>query len=191
MNRDRSKSEEAGADRVVRYEVSYLRMDSAPAAPRKAFPAEYAVRRLRRPATADFRRLYDGVGSDYAWTDMHSVPRRELDGFVQDPRVEFYLLLKGDSDEAGFYQLDFRRQETDGSAELAFFGLMPAHRGKGLGGRLLDDSIRRAWRREIVRLDVNTCTLDHPAALALYLRAGFRVDRVEERTRDGASAGWR
>jgi hypothetical protein len=34
-----------------------------------------------------------------------------------------------------------------------------------------------AWRKGVERVHVNTCSLDHPAALPAYLKAGFRPYR--------------
>jgi GNAT superfamily N-acetyltransferase len=67
-------------------------------------------------------------------------------------------------------ELDFR---TAGECELAFIGLVPRLTGRGHGGWLLAEALRRAWRPGIARVHVHTCTLDHPAALAAYRRAGF------------------
>ena len=38
---------------------------------------------------------------------------------------------------------------------------------------LLAESVRLAWRDGVRRVQVHTCTLDHPAALGAYRRAGF------------------
>jgi GNAT superfamily N-acetyltransferase len=59
--------------------------------------------------------------------------------------------------------------------ELAFFGLTPGLVGKGAGRLLMQHAIERAWARPIDRFWVHTCTLDHPAALAFYVRSGFRA----------------
>ena len=58
--------------------------------------------------------------------------------------------------------------------ELAFIGLIPELSGKGHGRWLLGEAVRRAWRDGVTRIHVHTCSLDHPAALAAYRRAGFR-----------------
>ena len=34
-----------------------------------------------------------------------------------------------------------------------------------------------AWSRQVARVWVHTCTLDHPSALAFYQRSGFRAFR--------------
>ena len=191
MNRGPSSPDAPASQEPISYEVSYLEMDTAPAGSGPPAPSGFLLRQKQDPAVAEFRRLYDGVGADYAWTDMHSVPSGELAAFVRNPLVEFYVLTDPEDREAGFFQLDFRRRDADGTVEIAYFGLLPAYRGRGIGTWLLDQAIRKAWREDVARLDVNTCTLDHPAALRNYLRAGFRIARVETRTRHGESAGWR
>ena len=72
--------------------------------------------------------------------------------------------------EVGMLELDFREQ---GECELSFVGLIPELSGQGHGRWLLGEAVRRAWRNGVERVHVHTCTLDHPAALAAYRRAGF------------------
>ncbi len=50
---------------------------------------------------------------------------------------------------------------------------------------LLAEALRLAWREGIARVHVHTCTLDHPAALGAYRRAGFvPYKRAVERFHD-------
>jgi hypothetical protein len=37
----------------------------------------------------------------------------------------------------------------------------------------MNEAIRRAFRRDIERLFLHTCSLDHPGALDFYRRSGF------------------
>ncbi len=69
-------------------------------------------------------------------------------------------------------ELDFREAHE---CELAFIGLVPELSGKGHGKWLLAEALRLAWRDGIRRVHVHTCSLDHPAALAAYRRAGFNA----------------
>jgi len=48
---------------------------------------------------------------------------------------------------------------------------------------LLCAAIRRAWETGARRLVVETCSLDHPAALANYRARGFRVVRTTTHAR--------
>jgi GNAT superfamily N-acetyltransferase len=96
-----------------------------------------------------------------------------LAGIIGDPDVEA-LALVVDGEDRGLIELDFR---TRGECELAFLGLVPGATGQGLGAALIGEAIERAFKRRIARLWLHTCTLDHPAAMRLYLRAGFRAYR--------------
>jgi GNAT superfamily N-acetyltransferase len=73
---------------------------------------------------------------------------------------------------AGLAELD-RRDPPD--IELAYFGVLPEFISQGLGRFLLDWAIRHAWRQRPARFWVHTCDLDHPRALPLYQKAGFRI----------------
>lgn len=52
---------------------------------------------------------------------------------------------------------------------------MPEFIGQGLGKFFLRWAIERAWGYAPRRLWLHTCSLDHPAALPNYLKAGFAV----------------
>ncbi len=95
----------------------------------------------------------------------------ELEEIVGDSDVEVYALTIDGRDE-GLLELDFREP---GQCELAFFGLTDGVVGRGAGRWLMNRAIDLAWRPGIGRFWVHTCTLDHPAALAFYMRSGFRA----------------
>jgi GNAT superfamily N-acetyltransferase len=59
--------------------------------------------------------------------------------------------------------------------------LLPHAVGTGQGGALLTGAIERAWAMGASRVYVNTCSLDHPAALSNYQKRGFQLVRVVER----------
>lgn len=49
--------------------------------------------------------------------------------------------------------------------------------GTGAARFLMNRALERAWSRDVRRVRVHTCTLDHPSALAFYQRSGFRPFR--------------
>lgn len=168
----------------IDYTVTYLEMDHRPTRPSPPMPAgaPLALMRAEEPPVHFFLYLYRTVGADHYWVDLLEWPEEKLAGFVQDPKVELTALYRAGS-PAGFFQLDFRQE---GVCDLAYFGLMPEATGMKIGPWLLDQAVHQAWSREIETLTVNTCTLDHPAALAIYQRAGFEPVRREERRRPAA-----
>ena len=96
--------------------------------------------------------------SDQRWRD-----------YVERPNLETWLGYL-DDEPVGYFELE---DEPDSGVEIAYFGLLPAFIGRGLGGALLTDAARRAWQSGPTRVWLHTCTLDHPQALANYL-ARFR-----------------
>lgn len=154
--------------------ITYLEMTERPTLPRIEPAAErLALVPARQPTVSYYRYLYDAVGRPWLWTDRKKHSDDELAAIVHDPRVGIFV-LHVDGVPAGYFELD-RRPAPD--VDLAYFGIMPEFIGKRLGPYLLSQAIEEAWRQAPARLTVNTCTLDHPKALALYERFGFRPYR--------------
>ncbi len=150
--------------------VTFLEMTEPPAAPGEPRGRTLGLRRFDGGATEDYRRLFRAVGEDWLWSSRLEMTDDALRAILGDPRVEAYAVREGDRD-IGLLELDFRE---NAACELSFFGLAAGFVGRGFGRRLMDEAIRRAWAKPIRRFWVHTCTLDHPAALAFYCRAGFR-----------------
>ncbi len=166
----------------VPYIVTWLEMTRRPGAPWPHAPSGPPASLLvaEDPPVWYFLSLYDAVGRDYAWEDMHDRPKGELAEWLADPRVTLHTLIRRGWPH-GFFVLDCTE---DGVVELAYFGLTPEALGTGLGKFLLGTAVRTAWDLPgIEKLTVNTCTLDHPRALGLYQRTGFVPVRREERRR--------
>jgi GNAT superfamily N-acetyltransferase len=167
---------------MLRVVVAYLEMAAPPAGPVPA-PAcapplpGLVLERLVRPDLRLYRRLYDGVGESWLWHERRELGDAKLAALLEDDRLEL-LVPRLEGQPLGYAELDRRRQPT---VNLAYFGLFPDHIGKGLGPWLLRRAIAAAWEGGTSLLKVNTCTFDHPAALGLYHRHGFRMVRAVER----------
>ncbi len=171
-----------GAAEPIDYVVTFLEMGARPGYPRPHPPpgAPAVLIPAETPPVRYFLSLYDAVGADYDWTDLHVRPPAEIEAFLHDPAVMLYTLLRTGWPH-GFFLLDAR---TEGRCNLAYFGLVPEAIGTGLGRFLLETAVHLAWDQPGVEVvSVNTCSLDHPRALPLYQRAGFEPVRREARTR--------
>ena len=147
--------------------VTYLEMLAPPAA--AVPPSTLQLSRLSSPTAEQYRALFRKVGSPWLWFSRLVMPDEELEAIIRHPDV---LLFEVAAVEAvvGMLELDFREE---GECELAFIGLVPELAGRGHGKWLLAEAVRRAWREGVARVHVHTCSLDHPAALSAYRRAGF------------------
>jgi GNAT superfamily N-acetyltransferase len=173
------------ADGKIESVITHLEMLAPPAtpplpAPRNGLDIEQAV----RPTVSFYRYLYNTVGEPWLWGDRRKLSDAELAAIVQHPAVEVYVLWVHGV-PAGYAELDGR---VEGEVELAYLGLIPEFIGQKLGPYLLDWAIRTAWARDPRRVWVHTCTLDHPGALAMYERAGFRVFERETEVGDDPRA---
>jgi ribosomal protein S18 acetylase RimI-like enzyme len=148
--------------------VTYLEMRAKPRLPDTPKPDGWTLERL----TGDldrYRSLFRRIGEPWLWFSRAIMPDVELSAILDDPKVEAYVLNDGSTD-IGLLELDFR---SENEAELAFLGLVPGTTGQGAGRFLMSEGIRRAFDKPVERFFVHTCSLDHPAALAFYMRSGF------------------
>jgi GNAT superfamily N-acetyltransferase len=161
-------SYEPVADGELATVVTYLEMRSAPA---DEVPASsLSLSRIELPVADGYRTLFRLVGAPWLWFSRLAMDDDALNAIILDPDVELYTVADEQGCDAGMVELDFREP---GQCELAFVGLVPELSGKGHGRWLLAETVRRAWRDGVRRVHVHTCSLDHPAALGAYRRAGF------------------
>jgi GNAT superfamily N-acetyltransferase len=148
--------------------VTYLEMRTKPRPTRREKRANWSLQRLAGDL-GRYRGLFRTVGEPWLWFSRAVMSDGELAAILQDPDVEAYALTDGTAD-IGLLEIDFR-QRTE--AELTFLGLVPGAIGRGAGRYLMEEAIGRAFARRVSRFFVHTCSLDHPSALAFYLRSGF------------------
>jgi GNAT superfamily N-acetyltransferase len=159
---------------LVDVTVHYLEMlapSGLPVSPREGLLVLHA----KKPSVAYYRFLYNTVGGPYHWLSRARLTDAELAAVLADPRNEVNV-LHADGVPAGFAEL-VRRSEGD--IELVQFGLMPEFIGQGLGRWFLRWTVEKAWSYRPRRLWLHTCTLDHPAALPNYQKAGFALFKEE------------
>src|SRR5215213_9760206 len=167
-------------DRELAAVVTYLEMRSPPEHSVPESPL--SLKRVGVPQPQHYRELFRLIGAPWLWFSRLLLDDAHLAEIVQHPKVELYSVLDERNREVGMLELDFR-QPND--CELAFIGLIPELSGKGHGRWLLAEAVRLAWREGVERVHVHTCSLDHPAALAAYRRAGFTpFKRAIERFHD-------
>ena len=167
----------------IPYTVTFLEMESRPDYDWPRLPptsASAALLKSEDPPVWWFLALYDAVGRDYAWEDILAWEHERIAEWLSADRMSLYTLLEKGWPR-GFFMLEEQGEDV---CDLAFFGIVPESVGKGLGSWLLKTAVLTAWERKgVTKLTVETCTLDHPRALALYQKHGFTPVRRERRTR--------
>jgi GNAT superfamily N-acetyltransferase len=156
------------ADGELAAVVTYLEMREPPK--QEVPPSPLSLQRIETPAPDHYRDLFRRIGAPWLWFSRLIADDTELAAIIQHPKVELYAVLDESGREVGMLELDLREPHQ---CELAFIGLVPELAGKGHGRWLLAEAVHRAWREGVSRVHVHTCTLDHPAALSAYRRAGF------------------
>ena len=124
-----------------------------------------------------YRLLYAAVGAAYHWRDRDAWSDAQLRAHLARTDVHVWVAARH-GETVGYFELV--HDTVAASVEIAYFGLVAAAQGQGLGRRLLERALDEARRLGARRVWLHTCTLDHPAALPNYLRRGFRAVRTEQ-----------
>jgi GNAT superfamily N-acetyltransferase len=157
-------------DTILPATVTYLAMHARPSAlPPPAPLLKMAILRAEKPAVHFYRYLYNTIGGPYFWIERRLWSDEKLALLLGDSKLALYVLYASGA-PAGMAELDYREE---GTAQVAYFGLMPEFVGRRIGPWFLHQALEIAWSEQISRVLVNTCTLDHRKALPTYQRAGF------------------
>lgn len=149
--------------------VTSLEMRAAPSR-RPLPPSRLRLAAWTQPSPEAYRALFRRVGARWLWFSRLVMGDAELCAIIHDPRVQVHAVLDPRGVEVGLLELDFREA---GVCELGFVGLVPELTGRGHGKWLMANALALAWAPGVSRVWVHTCTLDHPAALGFYRKAGF------------------
>jgi GNAT superfamily N-acetyltransferase len=169
-----------GEDGRITLRVTYMEMRQTPVAV-PAWRGREQVR-VEKLGLTDYLALYREVGGPLRWDQRTQMPAAELDALLRSSRLRIHVLRSPDGRALGFCEFD-RSGFPD--IEIKHFGLVPPAYGRGLGPWLLTMALQAEWRDAPARIWLHTDTWDHPAAVPVYERAGFRVYAV----RDEPAAG--
>jgi GNAT superfamily N-acetyltransferase len=158
--------------------VTYLAMDARPAhLPPMPSSPRLALMKVENIPLHFYRYLYATVGGNWLWVERLNLSDAALGERVHRQGVEVFVLYANGA-PAGYYELDFADPKT---VRLVYFGLVQEWTGMRIGPWLLGTAVSEAFGRGAKEILVNTCTLDHPAALPLYQKLGFSPIRRETR----------
>jgi ribosomal protein S18 acetylase RimI-like enzyme len=150
--------------------VNYLELTQTPA----AIPEHVGNERvgLETLTLEEYLEIYRRVGEPLRWDQRLNMPQEELAGLLQAQRSRIYVLRDAAGGAQGLCEFD-RGQLPE--IELKNFGLVPQAQGRRLGTWLLRTALHSEWQARPTRIWLHTDEWDHPAALSVYERAGFRI----------------
>ena len=155
--------------------VTYMELRESPPPPIQRSGSERATREhLLLP---EYLALYQSVGASLRWDQRLLMPESDLAALLQSSSLSIYVLRNGHGHALGFCEFDRRAFPQ---VELKNFGLVPEAQGRGLGPWLLSVALHEEWESSPTRIWLHTDTWDHPAAIRVYERAGFRVYAVRD-----------
>ena len=120
--------------------------------------------------------FYKNIGKDHHWVDRLIWSDKEWIDYVCNEKVSTYILRK-EKDVCGYFELIFHKDKNE--FEIAYFGLLKEYHNKKLGSFLLSFAIKKCFEKNINRVWVHTCSLDHDNALKNYLSRGMKIYKRE------------
>ena len=137
---------------------------------------DYSLR-LLQPINFQLNKFfYKNIGQNHQWIDRLVWTENQWIDYVSSQKVKTYI-FKYKDDLAGFFELIFHAEKKE--VEIAYFGLLKEYQNKRLGSYLLSQAIKKSFVKDIIRVWVHTCSLDHKNALNNYISRGMKVFKTE------------
>ena len=120
--------------------------------------------------------FYKSIGNKHKWVDRLIWTEEKWIEYLSSKNVKTYV-LKCKKDLVGFFELIHHQGKKE--TEIAYFGILEEYQNKKLGSYLLSEAIKKAFKGNINRVWVHTCSLDHKNALNNYIARGMKIFKSE------------
>ena len=120
--------------------------------------------------------FYKNIGKKHKWVDRLIWSDQQWIDYVSSSKLKTYV-LKNKDDLIGFFELIFHLENKE--VEVAYFGILEEYQNKKLGSFLLSEAIKKSFKKNINRVWLHTCSLDHKNALKNYLARGMKIFKSE------------
>ena len=120
--------------------------------------------------------FYKNIGKKHNWIDRLNWTEEKWIEYASSQNVKTYI-LKNKSDLVGFFELIFHFKNKE--VEIAYFGILEEYQNKKIGSFLLSEAIKKSFTKNINRVWLHTCSLDHKNALDNYLARGMKIFKSE------------
>tara|TARA_B100000609_G_C17055428_1_gene351253 strand:+ start:141 stop:644 length:504 start_codon:yes stop_codon:yes gene_type:complete len=139
-------------------------------------PKNYSLR-LIDPINFQLNKFfYKSIGKNHQWIDRLTWPEEKWINYVSSKNVQTYV-FKFNDDLVGFFELIFHQEKNE--IEIAYFGILEEYQNKKLGSYLLSEAIKKSFKKNVNRVWVHTCSLDHRNALNNYISRGMKIFKTE------------
>ena len=139
-------------------------------------PKNYSLR-LIDPINFQLNKFfYKSIGKNHQWIDRLTWPEEKWINYVSSKNVQSYV-FKFNDDLVGFFELIFHQEKNE--IEIAYFGILEEYQNKKLGSYLLSEAIKKSFKKNVNRVWVHTCSLDHRNALNNYISRGMKIFKTE------------
>ena len=156
---------------------NYLEINSIEDLNKVTDPQEEYSLNLLEPQNFQLNKFfYKNIGKKHKWIDRLVWTENQWIDYVSNEKVKTYI-LKYKEDLAGFFELIFHSEKNE--IEIAYFGILEEFQNKKLGSYLLSQAIQKSFQRDINRVWVHTCSLDHKNALNNYIARGMKIFKTE------------
>jgi len=122
------------------------------------------------------RFFYRQIGKDHRWIDRLEWNDQKWINYVENSNIKTFI-LKDNNELAGYFEQIFHLNQKN--CEIAYFGIMKEFYGKKYGGYLLTEAIKKSFDKDIEKVWVHTCSLDHKNALKNYQARGMKIFKSE------------
>lgn len=138
---------------------------------------------IERRHAGGFREVLDGVARERRYIAfLEAPPLAEVRRFVlnglRNGTPAFVAV--DDGRVVGWCDVTRKLRPTTAHSGVLGMGVAASHRGRGLGGRLIETTLETAIARGLTRIELTVRT-DNAAAIALYRRCGFETEGVLRR----------
>ena len=117
--------------------------------------------------------FYKQIGKKHQWVDRLIWQDKNWMDYISNKNLKTFILQKN-NEYIGYFELIFHKNDC----EIAYFGILEEHIGRGYGGFLLSEALKIGFKNAN-RIWVHTCTLDHPNAIENYKSRGMKVFKTE------------
>tara|TARA_B100000900_G_scaffold402798_1_gene409083 strand:+ start:150 stop:653 length:504 start_codon:yes stop_codon:yes gene_type:complete len=161
----------------IKVERNYLEINSLKDLKAPQFFPDDCLIDYSNPADFQINKFfYKQIGKEHRWTDRLAWKDEQWIDYISDQKVKTFILKKN-KDLAGYFELIFHKEKKE--TEIAYLGLLREYQNKKLGSLLLSSAIKNSFSKNIQRVWVHTCSLDHANALNNYISRGMRIFKKE------------